>query len=228
MYLALPQNTRFSYSLVRIVCSSSFVSVNMDSQHRVPFQPLAPHGQEKHECRRTFYSSSTFDSVDPAKRIPQDVLQALHVEGLTINAQSNVTWANNGISHPRNWPLSRKLYDTAVICFLEFFMTLISITGSSVAPHAAEKLDISIRLSLFCFTTTYMIAQAFGSLIFPPFAERFGGRAIYISTTFLFGSFCGVLALWPASLSAVITCRLATGFLSAIPSVVAAGSLENM
>lgn len=202
----------------------------MDSQLIVrPFDASSPCVQEQHECPCTSHSSSRIDSFDSlAKRMPRHVLQALDEEGLTINAESNVTWAANSISHPRNWPLSRKLYDTAIICFLEFFMTLISITGSSVAPHAADELDISVGLSLFCFTTIYMIAQAFGSLIFPPFAERFGGRAIYVSTTFLFGIFCGILALWPASLSAVITCRLATGFVSAIPSVVAAGSIENM
>jgi hypothetical protein len=41
--------------------------------------------------------------------------------GLQIDSNGLVTWGPGSQLHPRNWPLSRKAYDTGVIIFLDFF-----------------------------------------------------------------------------------------------------------
>ena len=130
-------------------------------------------------------------------------------------------------THPRQWPLVRKVYDSAIICFLEFFMTLVSNTGLSIAPQAAHELGVSTEVALLCFATVYLIGQAIGGLVFPPIAESFGGRVIYLTSAFGFAVFCVVIAAWP-TISVVVLCRFITGLLSAMPAVVAASSIENM
>jgi hypothetical protein len=74
--------------------------------------------------------------------IPKHVSDALHAKGFKVDSAGIVRWAEGSITHPRRWPLLRKMYDTAIICFLEFFMTLASNTGSSIAPFVADVLGI--------------------------------------------------------------------------------------
>lgn len=159
--------------------------------------------------------------------IPRKVADALQAKGLDVDNEGIVRFAKDSITHPRRWPLLRKVYDSAIICFLEFFMTLVSNTGSSIAPVAANELGISREVALFCFTTVYLIGQALGGLIFPPIAESFGGRTIYLTSTFGFAVFSVMIAAWP-SLPVIVLGRAITGMLSAMPAVVAAGSIENM
>lgn len=174
--------------------------------------------------------SSSIDSISKQKQaiiIPRKVSDALSEKGFDVDDQGVVRWGTESNVHPRRWPLIRKVYDSAIICSLEFFMTLISNTGSSIAPAAAEEFGISREVALGCFTTVYLVGQAIGGLVFPSIAESFGGRTIYLTSTFGFAVFCLVIAAYP-TLPVVIACRFTTGLLSAMPAVVAAGSIENM
>ncbi|KAK5173928.1 uncharacterized protein LTR77_002609 [Saxophila tyrrhenica] len=181
------------------------------------------------EGRRSLSQSSTSSSSSLKKPIavPRKVSDALEAKGFEVDNTGTVRWAPDSLTHPRRWSLVRKLYDTAVICFLEFFVTLISNTGSSVAPLAADELGLSREWSLFCFTTLYLLGQAIGGLIFSPIAESFGGRTIYLSSTLGYSLFCIAMVTCPI-LPVVVLGRFMTGLLSAIPAVVAAGSFENM
>lgn len=49
-----------------------------------------------------------------------DLDQKLESYGLILSSDGYVRWNNNNPDHPRNWPTGRKVYDTAVIIFLEF------------------------------------------------------------------------------------------------------------
>ncbi|KAK4500868.1 hypothetical protein PRZ48_009060 [Zasmidium cellare] len=161
--------------------------------------------------------------------VPADVSFALLQKGFDVDRQGVVRWRQNSVTsvHPRRWPLLRKSYDSAVICFMEFVMTLISNTGSSIVPYAKDDLGISRELGLFYFTTLYLLGQAIGGLILPPVAESFGGRSIYLTSTIAYSACCVVLGACP-TVPVVIVMRFATGFLSAMPAVVACGSIENM
>ena len=91
----------------------------------------------------------------------------------------------------------------------------------------AEELGISRQMAVFSITTVYLIGQAIGGLVFPPIAESFGGRTIYLTSTFGFAVLSSIIPVWP-TLPVLITSRFITGLLSAMPCVVAAGSIENM
>jgi len=133
----------------------------------------------------------------------------------------------NSTSHPRQWPLYRKIYDSALICFREFSMTLMSNTGTTVAAHSQQDFGIRPIFAIFCCTTVYILGQAFGGLVFPPIAESFGHQTTYVSAKFAFAVCCSIIALAHKSLGPVVFGRLVSGFVSAIPAIVAAGSIEN-
>lgn len=159
--------------------------------------------------------------------VPHTVTEKLKAKGFEVSEEGIVRWAKDSLTHPRRWSLLRKCYDSAIIIFLECFMTLVSNTGSSIAPFAAKDFDIDREMALFCLTTVYLIGQAIGGLIFPPIAESFGGRTIYVSSTIGFALFCLIMAAYP-TIQVMVLCRFITGLLSAMPCVVATGSIENM
>lgn len=61
--------------------------------------------------------SSGLDTVD----LPEPVRKELMRHGLEVKEDGVVVWSENSPAHPKNWPVKRKLYDTAIIVFLEFF-----------------------------------------------------------------------------------------------------------
>ncbi|KAK0789817.1 hypothetical protein LTR91_013261 [Friedmanniomyces endolithicus] len=172
-------------------------------------------------------STSSTTSLKQHIDIPRRVSDALDARGFNVSSEGLVTFQDSSRSHPRNWSLLRKSYDAGLICFLEFWMTLVSNTGSATSEAARDELGISREMGVFCFVTVYMLGQALGGLVLPPMAESFGGRTIYVVTTLLFGVCCLIIALVP-TLPAIVACRALSGVLSAMPAVVAAGSLENM
>lgn len=119
----------------------------------------------------------------------------------------------------------RKIYDSAIICILEFFTTLMSNSGSSITSEVGMKIGVEREIALLCLTTTYLVGQAVGGLIFPPVAEAFGGRTIYVVSTFAYAVTCSVIAACP-NLAVIIIFRFLRGFCSSIPTVVAASSFE--
>ncbi|KAK4611802.1 Major facilitator superfamily multidrug transporter mdrA [Fulvia fulva] len=170
--------------------------------------------------------ASTLNATRPVE-IPEPVLQALETRQLDIDHHGVVSWRDDSITHPRHWPMPRKLYDTAIICILEFLTTLISNTGSSAARYASKDVGVETELSIFCFVTLYLLGQSVGGLIFPPIAETFGGRTIYVAATGAFAISCMLMGASP-TLPAVIIGRTLSGVFSALPTIVAVGSIENM
>jgi hypothetical protein len=169
----------------------------------------------------------TISAISSRDSIPDPVLKALSNEHLTINDRGLVTFAHSSPAHPRQWLQRRKLYDSAIIALLEFTTTVISNVGSNVAGPAAARIGVSMDVSMFCLATLYMLGQAIGGLIFPPVTEVFGSKSIYVSSTALYAALCFMIGFAP-SLGTVITGRLLCGMLSAMPTCVAIGSLENI
>jgi hypothetical protein len=159
--------------------------------------------------------------------IPTSVLKALSEEHLTINKKGLVTFSDASPGHPRQWSLRRKLYDSAIICLLEFVTTLVSNAGSNIAKPAAAHVGVSLDVSMFCLATLYMLGQAIGNLVVPPVTEVFGSKSIYASSTALYAALCFMTGFAP-HLATIVTGRFFCGFLSAMPTCVAIGSIENM
>lgn len=78
------------------------------------------------------------------------------------------------------------------------------------------------------FASTYLIGQAIGAVVFPPFTENFGRKRTYIISTFLYAAFTLMILGGHTHLAPIIIGRFFSGVMSAIPSVVAIGSMEDM
>lgn len=53
--------------------------------------------------------------------LPIKLIDDIHQEGLAISNDGVVSWTDRSVLHPSKWPLRRKLFDTSVILFFEFF-----------------------------------------------------------------------------------------------------------
>lgn len=72
-----------------------------------------------------------------------------------------------------------------------------------------------------------MLGQGLGSIVFPPYSEAFGRKNLYVLSTALYSISCAIVAAVP-SLSGVVIGRLFSGIVSAIPTTVVIGSIEDM
>jgi MFS family permease len=73
----------------------------------------------------------------------------------------------------------------------------------------------------------YQIGQAIGGLLMPPFSETFGRRKPYLYSCAAYSIGCLVTGVVP-SIAGVLVGRFISGFASAVPSVVLAGSIEDL
>ncbi|KAF9887766.1 hypothetical protein FE257_009572 [Aspergillus nanangensis] len=159
--------------------------------------------------------------------------------GLQIASDGlHIQWAKGNRRHPRNWKMSRKIYDTSLVVFLELYTTAVSTSGSTAANDAIASHEFEIRkeLSIFLFVSLfvnassfllYLIGQAIGAIVLPPYSEAFGRKNLYIASTALYSIACAVVAAVP-SLAGVIVGRFLSGLVSAIPTTVVVGSIEDM
>ncbi|KAL3443085.1 MFS multidrug transporter [Aspergillus insuetus] len=159
----------------------------------------------------------------------KDALQlTLAQYGLRMAADGyHIQWAVGNPRHPRNWDISRKIYDASLLIFLEFFTTAVSTAGSTAANIVAGEFDLSEELCIFLFVTVYLLGQAIGGIILPPYSECFGRKKLYIISSVTYSISCIIVAAVP-SISGVVFGRLLGGFLSAIPSTIVVGSIEDM
>ncbi|KAH0030845.1 MFS general substrate transporter, partial [Aureobasidium melanogenum] len=156
---------------------------------------------------------------------------AVHAEfskyGLAITTEGRVHWDEGQTQHPRNWHINRKLYDSFLVILFEFIATVFSNTGTASADYAAAELGVSETVGILCFTTLYLLGQALGSLVLPPFTETSGRRPSYITGCALY-SISNIVVAAPNHIAGVVVGRFLSGFVSALPSTVACGSLEDM
>ena len=66
-----------------------------------------------------------------------------------------------------------------------------------------------------------------GCVVFPPCSESFGRKNMYVWSTIFYCIFCIIIAAVPSP-AAVAVGRFISGSLSAMPSVVVNGSIEDM
>ncbi|OQD77508.1 hypothetical protein PENDEC_c002G05180 [Penicillium decumbens] len=138
-----------------------------------------------------------------------------------------IRWSSSNKRHPRNWSTSRKTFDTSVITFLDLFTTAISTAGSTTADHAAHEFGIGRTFSVFLFVSLYLIGQCIGGTIFPSYSEASGRKSLYIISASLYSIFCVIVGVVP-HIAGVAIGRFFSGFLSAIPTIIVAGSIEDM
>ncbi|KAF6841813.1 MFS multidrug transporter [Colletotrichum musicola] len=147
--------------------------------------------------------------------------------GVERRADGLINWQSDCKAHPRNWSAERKTFDTTVIIVFELYTTIISTTGAVAATEAAPEYGLSRQASLIGFTLMYQLGQAVGGFLIPPFSELFGRRLPYLASCAAFCIF-SLLTGVVHSPGAVFLGRFVAGLASAVPSVVIAGSVEDM
>lgn len=173
-------------------------------------------------------STKSAASVVHWKNIQDDEYQTILCDhDLVLNEEGFVRWSNANPKHPRNWSSKAKAYGTIVILLLEFITSAVGTAGTAAAQEMQADFDISLGMSIFCLTSTYLIGQGIGGVFFPPYSEVFGRKTLYIGSTFIYCVF-SVITAAVHSLPAIIIARFLSGLASAIPTIVVAGSIEDL
>jgi MFS family permease len=147
--------------------------------------------------------------------------------GLRRSDPNTVTWDTEHGDFPRNWSVARKLYDGMIIFFLEFYTTVISTTGPSASEQAMGEYGLSRVEALSGFQFTYGIGQAIGGLIMPPFSESLGRRNSYLLSAAIYSISSLITGVVPSPVGLFIG-RFLSGYASSVPSIVLAGSIEDL
>ncbi|KAK5947121.1 hypothetical protein PMZ80_001268 [Knufia obscura] len=161
------------------------------------------------------------------KPLPDDVLEKLDKAGLYADPDGRVDWRDNGSEHPKNWSVGKKVLDTGIITLFVTVSGFIGNVGTSVAHEAAKDFEIGSVLANIAFASMFFYGQGFGGLLLPPYTESFGRKNINIFASAGYAIACIVVGV-PQSLPAVFVGRFCMGFLSALPTVVGSGSIEDM
>lgn len=159
--------------------------------------------------------------------IPDRVHDQLNQRGLTVSPSGKVIWCNDAPTHPKNWSLRRKIYDTGIITLSVTVSALVGNTGTSAARAAETELALSAVVANLAFASMFFFGQAVGGLLMPPYTESFGRKTTNIAVSATHAVACIVVAA-PQSLAAIVVGRFLSGFLSAVPTVVGSGSIEDM
>lgn len=90
-------------------------------------------------------------------------------KGVHVDSDSRICWDEDAEQHPRNWKSGTKTFTSALICWLEMYMTAISSSGVSsfaltdthllimsqtaTANSAREEYGMSRTLAYFSFVS---------------------------------------------------------------------------
>lgn len=77
------------------------------------------------------------------------------------------------------------------------------------------------------FQWRYLLGQALGALLLPPYSDRVGRRTLYIGSAFLYSVFCIPVAA-TSDIAGVFAGRLVTGVISAVPAITTRLSIEDL
>ncbi|RAK96239.1 MFS general substrate transporter [Aspergillus ibericus CBS 121593] len=162
-----------------------------------------------------------------ANRSDHEFQTSLAEFGLRLNENGFIRWGNDNPKHPRNWSGKAKAYNAVIILLLEFITSAVGTAGTAAAQSMQDDFDVDLALSIFCLTSTYLIGQGIGGVFFPPYSEIFGRKTLYIVSTFIYCIFSIITASVHA-LPAIIIARFLSGLASAVPTIVVAGSMEDL
>ncbi|OBT84330.1 hypothetical protein VE02_07271 [Pseudogymnoascus sp. 03VT05] len=171
--------------------------------------------------------STTTKSTLAEVEVNPELEETLKKFGLRLESDGCLNWQMDASAHPRNWSVSRRAFDTSVLLALDLYTTAISTSGPSMAQAAMKEMNLGHIKSLIAFSSMYQFGQALGGVVFPPYSECFGRKAVYIVATLIYCLACVLTAEVP-TMAGVCVGRFICGILSAVPSVVVEGSIEDL
>ncbi|KAH9827691.1 MFS multidrug transporter [Teratosphaeria destructans] len=140
------------------------------------------------------------EKVPATLATPAGLLAAQLWRGIVVDEPGNR-------QHPRNWDLTRKIYDTGMIMFIEFFTTVISTASANAGYAASKQLGLGHSVEVLLFMTLVLAAPSYRHT--PNHSVASGSKR----------AFSVLIAAWPTS-PGIALGRFATGFVPAVPSVV--------
>ncbi|KAF8851906.1 MFS general substrate transporter [Acephala macrosclerotiorum] len=158
---------------------------------------------------------------------PASLNKKIKYHGLQSSDGNERCWLEDDPSHPRNWPLRTKVYNTVVIISLDFFTTICSTSGGAAARPGQLEFGVGQAFSIFAYTSIYLFSQGIGSIFFSPISGSFGRKRLYVISMFLYVGFSLVVGEAP-HIAAVAVGRFFCGLLSSIPTIIVASSIEGM
>jgi MFS family permease len=129
--------------------------------------------------------------------------------------------------NPRNWPFSKRLRATLVVCALGCLQSVASALDSAVVPQAARDLGVSDVVESFGAIGSYLLGFGSGVLLAGPISEVVGRNIVYLTSLVLMCVFLMASALAP-NIGAQIVFRFLASTAGAAPSVCAGGSIVDM
>lgn len=114
---------------------------------------------------------------------------------------------------------------------------------AAAASEAKHEYHMDHTFATFCFVTLcdhsflksprllthdrFLLGQSVGTILFPPWSESFGRKNVYIFSSALSCTCCGIIG-GVHSLPVAIVMRIIAGLLSAVPCTIVGGSIEDM
>lgn len=102
--------------------------------------------------------SSTHSLTSHGKDDDKDKKQLdhlLHAQGLhrSEDDENVICWDDDSKDLPLNWSVWPKVYNNAVVTFLEFYMTAISTAGTAAGKAAQPEYGVSLTVSYLAFSS---------------------------------------------------------------------------
>jgi len=111
--------------------------------------------------------------------------------------------------NPRNFSLKRRIASTAAVTFLAFVSTFSGSIYSPAHDEISSVFHVSDEIAILPLAL-YNAGLAFGPMLGAPLCETFGRKAVFLTTTPLFGLFTLGAGLSQSATSLII-CRFFAG-----------------
>ncbi|KAL4912728.1 MFS general substrate transporter [Aspergillus aurantiobrunneus] len=139
--------------------------------------------------------------------------------------EGTIAWEKD-VHNPRNWPLWKKLLNTAIPALLCFEVTFGLSIYTPQHEHVQHAFGVSPTVSLLPYAL-YVYGLAFGPMLSAPLSEIYGRRLIYVLATpisLLFTLGAGLAR----NFATLAICRFFAGALGSSPVAVGAGTIADL
>ena len=128
--------------------------------------------------------------------------------------------------HAQNWPMSRKVWISAILAFDALSATMGSSIFSAATLSVTKEFGVSQEVSTLG-TSLFVLGYAFGPIMWAPFSELYGRRIPLVIAAFGFSIFAIAVAT-AKDLQTIMLGRFFGGFFGSCPLAVVAAAFADM
>ncbi|KAF2206415.1 hypothetical protein CERZMDRAFT_115770 [Cercospora zeae-maydis SCOH1-5] len=130
-------------------------------------------------------------------------------ESIHLDSNGRLTFSPNDPSNPQNWSFARKVFLSFIAILLVVNATFASSGPSAVLSGISSSLHVSTTASSLT-VTLFVLANAYGPLVWAPLSEHFGRQRVFQTTFALYVVFNFLCAFAP-NFGALLAGRLLSG-----------------